>query len=50
MKKRLYGALATYSLLICLSLFSLTGNVRLMTLIFLGGLMLKTYLHYLANS
>jgi len=50
MKKRLYAAMATYGVLVCLSAFTLTGNVRLITLIFLGGLAVKTYLHFISNS
>lgn len=45
--KRLYGALAIYVVLGVFSSLTLEGNIRLATLIFLGGLAFKTYLAYL---
>jgi len=50
MKKRFYAALATYVALGGLAALSLDGKIRLATLIFLAGLALKTYLHYLSSS
>jgi len=50
MKRKLYAALGAYGVLGCLAALTLTGNVRLITLIFLGGLMVKTYLHHLSQS
>jgi hypothetical protein len=49
MRKRFYAALATYVVLGLLSVITLSGKIRLATLIFLGGLAVKTYLHYLSQ-
>jgi len=50
MKRRFYAALATYVVLAGLASITLDGNIRLATLVFLGGLALKTFLHYLSSS
>ena len=49
MKKRLYSALGALALLGLLSGFTLTGNIRIATLIFLAGIGVKTYIAYLAH-
>jgi hypothetical protein len=41
---RFGAAMAVYAILAILAGFTLTGNIRLATWIFLGGIALKTYL------
>lgn len=50
MMKRFYAALATYVALGILAGVTLDGKIRLATLVFLVGMALKTYLHYLSSS
>jgi uncharacterized membrane protein len=45
--KRFYAALAIYAVLAILAGFTLGGSIRLATLVFIAGLAVKTYLHYL---
>lgn len=47
MHQRFYAAMGTYVALALLSAVTLRGDIRLATLIFLAGLALKTYLHFL---
>ena len=49
MKNRFYAALGALALLGLLSTLTLTGNIRIATLIFLGGTGIKTYIAYLAH-
>jgi hypothetical protein len=50
MKKRFYAALGTYVVLGILAGVTLEGNFRLATLVFLAGIAVKTYIHYLSSS
>lgn len=50
MRKRFCAALATYVVLAGLAAVTLNGKIRLATLVFLAGLAIKTYLHYLSSS
>lgn len=49
MKRRFYASLAAYAALGALAAFTLRGDIRLATLVFLGGLAIKTYIRYLAE-
>jgi hypothetical protein len=49
MLPRLYAALAVYAILAALSIYTLDGKIRLATLVFIGGLAFKSYLHYLTK-
>jgi hypothetical protein len=44
MDRRFIAAMSTYAVLALLAGFTLSGDVRLATLIFLGGIALKTWL------
>jgi hypothetical protein len=46
MKRRFYYAMSAYAALAVLAAFTLDGNLRLIILIFLGGLALKTVAAY----
>lgn len=48
-KQRFQTALATFAALALLAAFTLDGKIRLATLIFLGGLALRTVIHYMAR-
>ncbi len=50
MRSRFYAALATYAVLALLAGYTLEGNIRLATLIFLGGIAAKSYIHYISRS
>ena len=49
MLPRFYAALAVYGLLAGLAFLTLDGQIRLATLIFIGGLALRSYLHHLSQ-
>ena len=44
MDRRFIAAMSTYAVLAILAGFTLSGDIRLVTLIFLGGIALKTWL------
>ncbi len=48
-KQRFQAALAIFATLALLAAFTLDGKIRLATLIFLGGLALRTVIHYVAR-
>ncbi len=50
MKSRFYAALATYAALALLAAYTLDGNIRLATLIFIGGIAAKSYIFYISRS
>jgi hypothetical protein len=49
MKNRFYTAMGLYVILGVLAASTLSGNIRLATLVVLAGLALKTYLRHLAE-
>jgi len=49
MKQRFHAALGSFAALAVLAGFTLDGKIRLATLIFLGGLALRTAIHYMAR-
>ena len=48
MNKRLAAALACYAVIASLAFFTLTGDLRLLVLIVVGGFIVKTWIAHLA--
>lgn len=49
LKQRFQAAMGSFAALAVLAAVTLDGKIRLATLIFLGGLALRTAIHYMAR-